>query len=198
MHTSRLTSTLRRLIRRDPAARLVDTTAGSSWGVMPTAMASENSSASMIGLCNTTLMMNIAVVSEPATYTSSMENLRSPTWNSVSSWWVLSPAAILPNSVRAPVDTTTPRPLPACTTVPISAHPDSSASAVPAGVGSLYLSTGSDSPVSTDSSHSRPLTSSSRTSAGTTSPSRNSITSPGTNSVTSTLAGCPSRITTAS
>ena len=49
----------------------------------------------------------------------------------MSSWWVLSPAAILPNSVRAPVATTTPRPLPACTTVPISAHPDSSASGVP-------------------------------------------------------------------
>ena len=59
MHTSRLTSTLRRLIRRDPAARLVDTTAGSSCGVMPTAMASENSSASMIGLCSTTLMTKI-------------------------------------------------------------------------------------------------------------------------------------------
>ena len=51
MHTSRLTSTLRRLIRRDPAARLVDTTAGSSCGVMPTAIASENSKASRIGLC---------------------------------------------------------------------------------------------------------------------------------------------------
>ena len=67
MHTSRLTSTLRRLIRRDPAARLVDTTAGSSCGVMPTAMASENSRASMIGLCSATLITKIDVVSAPAT-----------------------------------------------------------------------------------------------------------------------------------
>ena len=38
--------------RREPAARLVDTIAGSSCGVMPTAMASENSSASMSGRCS--------------------------------------------------------------------------------------------------------------------------------------------------
>ena len=67
MQTSRLTSTLRRLIRREPAARLLETTAGSSCGVMPTAMASENSSASMIGLCSTTLITKIDVVSAPAT-----------------------------------------------------------------------------------------------------------------------------------
>ena len=39
MHTSRLTSTLSRASRREPDARLVLTTAGSSCGVMPTAMA---------------------------------------------------------------------------------------------------------------------------------------------------------------
>ena len=133
MQTSLLTRTLRRLIRRDPAARLVDTTAGSSWGVIPTAMARENNKASMIGLCRATLITKIDVVSAPATYTSSIENRRSPTWNSVSRWCVLSPAAMLPNSVRAPMATTTPRALPAWTTVPISAHPDSSASGVPAG-----------------------------------------------------------------
>jgi hypothetical protein len=60
-------STLRRRIRRDPAARLVDTTAGSSCGVIPTAIASENSSASMIGLCSTTLITKIDVVNAPAT-----------------------------------------------------------------------------------------------------------------------------------
>ena len=67
MHTRRLTRTLRLLIRRDPAAREVETTAGSSCGVMPTAMAKENSSASMIGLCSTTFMTKIEVVSAPAT-----------------------------------------------------------------------------------------------------------------------------------
>ena len=39
MHTSRLTSTFFSASRREPVARLVDTTAGSSWGVMPTATA---------------------------------------------------------------------------------------------------------------------------------------------------------------
>ena len=62
MHTSRLTSTLRRLIRRAPAARLVETTAGSSCGVIPTAIASEKSNASMIGLCSTTLITKIDAV----------------------------------------------------------------------------------------------------------------------------------------
>ena len=41
------------------------------------------------------------------------------------------PAAIRPNSVRAPVATTTPAPLPALTTVPIKAHEVSSASGGP-------------------------------------------------------------------
>ena len=49
MHTSRLTSTFFSARRRDPVARLVETTAGSSCGVMPTATASENRTASMTG-----------------------------------------------------------------------------------------------------------------------------------------------------
>jgi hypothetical protein len=60
------------------------------------AIASENSSASMTGLWSTTLIAKIDVVNAPATYTSSIENRRNPTWNSVSSWCVPSPAAILP------------------------------------------------------------------------------------------------------
>jgi len=38
----------------------------------------------MIGRCRATLMMKMDVVRDPATYTSSIENRRSPTWNSVS------------------------------------------------------------------------------------------------------------------
>ena len=82
------------------------------------------------------------------------------------------------------------------TTVPISAQQRSSASAVPAATGSVNFSTGSDSPVRTDSSHSSPAVVSSRISAGTTWPSCRSATSPGTSSVTSTVCGCPSRHTT--
>ena len=171
MHTSRLTSTLRRANCRDPAARLVETTAGSSCGEIPTAIASENSSASSTGLCSATLMMKIAPVSTPATWTSSIENLRSPTWNSVSGCRSPKPTAIRPNSASLPVATTTPVPDPACTTVPISAQQRSSASGVPATTGPADFSAGSDSPVNTDSSHSRPAVASSRRSAGTTSPS---------------------------
>ena len=50
-------------------AGVVDTTAGSSCGEMPTAMASENSSASITGRCKTTLMTKMAAVSTPATCT---------------------------------------------------------------------------------------------------------------------------------
>lgn len=50
MQTSRLTSTWSWARRRDPAVRLVLTTAGSSWGVIPTAIASENSTAEVARL----------------------------------------------------------------------------------------------------------------------------------------------------
>ncbi len=98
-----------------------------------------------------------------------------------------------PNWVRAPVAVTTTRALPACTTVPISAQPDSSASGVPAGIVAVFFSTGSDSPVSTDSSHSSPEVCSSLMSAGTMSPSCTSTMSPGTSVVTSTTTGWPPR-----
>ena len=49
MVTSRLTSTRRRASSRDPVDRLTLTIAGSSWGVMPMAIARENSSASSSG-----------------------------------------------------------------------------------------------------------------------------------------------------
>ncbi len=39
LHTRRLTRTCRSASRRDPVARLVETTAGNSWGVIPTASA---------------------------------------------------------------------------------------------------------------------------------------------------------------
>ena len=52
--------------------------------------------------------------------------------------------------------TTTPRPLPSRTTVPMKAHDASSSGDSGAVTGSLCFSAGSDSPVSTASSHSRP------------------------------------------
>ena len=109
----------------------------------------------------------------------------------------MSPAAIAPNSLRVPVPTMTPDPDPPCTTVPISAHEVSSAKDTAADTGATDLATGTDSPVSTDSSHSRPVVVSRRRSAGTMSPSCRCTMSPGTNSRTSTRMGTPPRVTRA-
>ena len=46
----------------------------------------------------------------------------SPTWKAVSAWRSPRPTAILPNAVAEPVETTTPRAEPWCTTVPMNAH----------------------------------------------------------------------------
>ena len=78
MVTSRLTSTRRRASCREPVDRLTLTMAGSSCGVMPMAMASENSSASSNGRENATLMTKIEIVSTAATRTSSLEKSRRP------------------------------------------------------------------------------------------------------------------------
>ena len=168
MHTRRLTRTPWWARRRDPVARLVVTTAGSSCGVIPTAIASENSSDSSSDRCKIRLMTKIEVLRTPATSTSSTEKCRKPAWNSVTSWRSPNPAAILPNSVARPVLTTTPSPPPLLTTVPMNAHDERSASAQSEGTGVVALSAGTDSPVSTPSSHSRPSAATIRTSAGTT------------------------------
>ena len=94
---------------REPVERLTVTIAGSSCGVIPIAIASENSSASRNGRESATLMTKIETVSTPATWTSSSEKPRSPTWNAVSACRSPSPTAISPNAVRVPVATTTPR-----------------------------------------------------------------------------------------
>ena len=102
MHTSRLTSTFFAASRRDPVARLVDTTAGSSCGVMPTATARENSTASMTGRPSATLITKIVTLSTPPTFASSPEKRVSPSWNSVWGWRSPSPTAIRPNCVAGP------------------------------------------------------------------------------------------------
>ncbi len=82
--TSRFTSTRRSARRREPVDRLTLTMAGSSWGVIPIAIASENSSASRMGREKATLMTKIEMVSRAATRTSSFEKSRRPTWKAVS------------------------------------------------------------------------------------------------------------------
>ena len=90
------------------------------------------------------------------------------------------PAARLarPACVDSPVATTTAYPDPASTVVPSKAMQVRSGTGAP-GVASTSLSTGTDSPVSVDSSTSRSQAASSRASAGTTSDDCSAITSPG-------------------
>ena len=73
MQTRRLTRTLRSASRRDPVARLVDTTAGNSCGVIPTATASEKSTASITGRPSSTLTTKIDRLSTPPTRASRPE-----------------------------------------------------------------------------------------------------------------------------
>ena len=63
MATSRFTRTLRRASAREPLDRPTVTIAGINSGVIPTAMASEKSSASRSGLWNATLNTKIVSVS---------------------------------------------------------------------------------------------------------------------------------------
>ena len=81
--------------------------------------------------------------------------------------------------------------------VPMNARSVESVRPASALTGDSDFSEAADSPDRMLSLHSRPLTSMSRTSAGTTSPSASRITSPGTKALTSTFVKCPSRSTTA-
>ena len=145
----------------------------------------------MTGRPSATLTIRIVTESAPAKRTSRIEKSRRPSWNAVCGWRSPSCVAILPNSARPPVWTTTPTPLPARTTVPMKAHDGSSSGDSGFVTGSTFFSAGADSPVRTDSSHSSPSASSRRRSAGTTSPTPTRTTSPGTSSVTSTTSAAP-------
>ena len=126
------------------------------------------------------LITKIETVSTPATLTSSAEKPRRPTWKAVSACRSPSPTAIFPNAVEVPVETTTPRPAPWWTTVPMNAQPGRSRGESPTGARVGGLLDRQRLAVSTASSHSSPVTSTSRRSAGTTSPTRSPTRSPGT------------------
>ena len=117
--TSRFTSTRLRASAREPVDRLTDTIAGSSCGVMPIAMASEKSRVSSSGRENATLTTKMKTVSTPATRARKPENSRRPTWKAVCASRSDRPAEMCPNELAMPVATTTPRPAPSCTTVPM-------------------------------------------------------------------------------
>ena len=137
MQTSRLTSTRSRASRRAPVARLTVTIAGSSCGVMPTAIASENSSRlSRSGRPSATLITKIETVSTAGDVDEQHRERRSPSWNAVCPCRSPSRTAIAPNAVCAPVrDDDGPRPSPPRTTVPMNAHDGRSSGESPGGRG---------------------------------------------------------------
>jgi hypothetical protein len=198
MVTNRLTSTRWRARARDPLDKLTETIAGRSCGVRPMAITRLNSSASISGRSKAMLMTKIVTVSTAATLTSNAEKSRRPTWKEVPAGRSPRPSAIPPNAVADPVATTAPRPEPCCTIVPMNAHEGRSTAESLAGAGADDFTAGCDSPVSTDSSHSRPSTAISRKSAGTTSPTPSATTSPGTSVTTFTRRAAPSRQASAS
>ncbi len=67
--TSRLTRTRFRASARDPGDKLTETIAGSSWGVIPIAIARLNRNASSKGRDSATLITKMEIVSTPATLT---------------------------------------------------------------------------------------------------------------------------------
>ena len=140
MLTSRLTTTLHSASRFAPVERLIVTIAGSSWGVRPTAMARANRTDPSSERPSTTLMTRIEPASTAVTRTSSNEKSRRPSWKAVCGWRSPSRRAIAPNSVRPPVHTTTPSPLPSRTTVPMNAHDARSSEDSGAITGSLRFS----------------------------------------------------------
>ena len=83
MATSRLTRTFFAARAFDPAERLTVTMAGIISGAMPTAMASENSRASMSGRERATLTMKMNAVSTAATPNRNLEKRDRPTSNAV-------------------------------------------------------------------------------------------------------------------
>ena len=193
--TRRLTSTFAAASRREPAARAVVTTAGSSCGVIPTAIARAKSNDSTSGRPRMRFAAMMNTVRTIATCSSSTENRDRPFWNAVCGGSSPRPAATAPNSACAPVATTIPVAVPDCTTVPMYAQLVRSANGVSAGSGSICLAAAVDSPVSTPSLQSRSVTSVSRMSAGTSCPSTRRTTSPTTSPVTSIVCAVPSRIT---
>jgi hypothetical protein len=102
-----------------------------------------------------------------------------------------------PSSVAGPVVVTTPRPRPLATMVPLKAMSVRSASGASGATDAVDLSTGTDSPVSSDSSTRNELVATRRRSAGTRTPDSRSTTSPGTSSLEAISVVCPSRTTVA-
>ena len=170
--------------------------AGSSCGVIPIAIASENSKASITGLDMATLMTKIETVRMPAIQTSSARELVQPDLERRVGRRRAEPDRDPAERGRRPGGDHHPA---GRSLVHDRAHERaggrSTGSDSSPGAASADFAAGIDSPVSTASSHSSCVASSSRMSAGTTFPMPSVTMSPGTSSRTSTRRSVPSRRT---
>ena len=98
------------------------TIAGSSCGVMPIAIASENSSASISGRCSATLITKIDAGQHAGDPHEQLREVAEPGLERRLGLALAEPGGDLAERRAVPVATTTPRPAPWCTTVPMNAH----------------------------------------------------------------------------
>src|SRR5438067_9460341 len=182
---SRRTSALRAAIRRAPSARASVTTAGSDSGTAATTRLIAVITISCTGWPRTSPSTRTTAHSTTAATASARPTPTSRRCNGVRPRPVTISAAMRPIALAVPVADTTARPRPRTTTVPAET------------VVSVALSTGTDSPVSADSSTSRAAACTTVASAGTMSPSASTSRSPGTTSAVGTGCCTPSRTTRA-
>ncbi len=194
----RRTTALRRAIRVTPIANATVSTIGRPSGTAATASATATRSSST-GSPPRSSPSAITASAETSVASAMIRDsrpIRSLRGVAVSGSSLRSPA-IAPSSVPAPVAYTTPVPRPLTTIVPAYPTPGRSPRPVSAATVSVDLPTGSDSPVSIDSSTSRACASTRRMSAGTRLPDSSSTTSPGTREALATSRRRPPRTTRA-
>ena len=194
----RFTITPRPDIAIAPFERHTDTIIGSISGVRPTATASAKKNASCQLCLVNPLIRNTAGTMTAMKAIISQVNLLIPRSNAVGGASCVRPRAIVPNSVRAPVRTTTAVAEPLWTLVPRKQRFGQSSGGRPVTPSVISaFSAGSDSPVSADWLTNRSFAARSRTSPGIMSPAARTMTSPGTMSRSGTSRGTPSRIAVA-
>ncbi len=186
----------RRAMRATPIANTMVTAAGSPSGMAPTHSATAAMNICPAGSPRVTPSANVAAPSARMPHSSHRPKRASLRVSGVA----ISVAsaisdAMRPVSVRSPVAQTTPSPWPLVTRLPANARFFRSANSVSRPSGSACFATGTDSPVSADSSTPNPHTRTSRRSAPIRSPGSSNTTSPGTSTSASTRRTSPSRRT---
>ncbi len=195
----RRTMAWRCAMRLTPIASAIVTAAGSPSGMAPTARATAATSISDADSPRTVPTRTVTPASPRMTTVRTRLKRASLRVSGVARS-VVSPSRrwMRPSSVSGPVVTTTPVPCPAVTSVPEKTMFARSASTDSGASTACALPTGTDSPVSEDSSICSSETSTSRTSALTLSPGSTTTRSPGTSSLAGTSRLVPSRTTCAS